>query len=132
MKDNIFIRVVAYFFIPFMCIAMFMSLAGVRGPIQLDDTFMSLLRKATFVSNEWNLQIPNIPQIPLLNNYGVWYDILRFLTTVANAFVNVCNWAINFMNFIISIFTFIAGIIKTLWDYRNFDYTTTGPLTWWL
>lgn len=127
---KLFIKIISFFFVPMVIIALIMYLAGVKGPIQLDNTYYNFMQKVSIQSSEWNIAIPDIPKLKPFDNNEWYLIVLNALIGIYNLIATFLNVIISFLNVIISIFTNIASLIKLLFEFENYS-SSTSELSWW-
>ena len=124
MKD-IFYRIVLSFMFVFLIIALVISLSGIKGPIQLDNTYYNFMQKVANEYNSWHIAIPNIPTIPTSNaGFKVIIDILNFFVTILNVVVLL-------LNKIIELILFIVALFKLLFEFKSINTTSSGAISYW-
>lgn len=112
-------KIVVFFFFFFMVIALFLVLGGRREPIAFDNTYYNFLQRIAISTNQFKLEIPNIPQIPHLDNVGFAWDVLNVLIKFVNIIVNVLNVIVLIFNKVIELITFIVILLKEIITFRD-------------
>lgn len=99
-------------------IAIPLSFLGITR-VELGGPFLAFLRATSIDLSKYKFEIPNIPSIPLSEQVGTGWDILRVFTNFVNFFVTVINAFINIFNIIITLFEFIGLLIKNLITFKD-------------
>lgn len=104
----------------FLClfIAIPLSLAGITR-VELGGSFMALMKNTSRELNDFKVAIPNIPNIPLLDKVGGFWEIVKILTNFINGFVNVLNFIVMILNYAIQLIQFLVLLVKNLILFRD-------------
>lgn len=104
----------------FLCllIAIPLALMGYKK-VELGTPGLALLRVSAIQLEQYKVEIPDIPQIPLFNAGGGWLVVLDFLIKVVNGLTTFINFLVDIFNYIIKIIEYIVIIIKNLITFKD-------------
>lgn len=112
-------KIVVFFFFFFMVIALFLALGGRREPIAFDNTYYNFLQRIALSTSQYKIEIPNIPQIPHIDNVGFGWTVLNVIINFFNIVINVLNVIVLIFNKIIELITFIVILLKEIITFRD-------------
>lgn len=116
---KIIAKIVGFSLFGFMLIALVLYLAGVREPIQLDNTYYSFMQRVNISFNQIKFNIPDIPRIPQLSNVGGFWEIVKVCINFFNGIITVLNIVILILNKIIELLTFAIMIVKEIITFKD-------------
>ena len=107
-------RIIAYIMFGCMTIALVLSFVGIRE-VYLGDGFQNWLRYVNNSLSSWSLEIPKIPDIPLIQQGDEVRSHLRLARVVTVPVANPSNFGkniLNILNLIIMFFNFIIQLLN--------------------
>lgn len=122
MQNSLFVKIVAWLFVPSLIIALMLKFTGVDS---LKGEEMRLLLNSinqNFV--KFKLVIPSIPSIT--NTAYQTNDILKLLTGLANGVIGFINFLVGICNFIVQLVEFSIISLTTITNWvgsRGFQLT---------
>ena len=132
MRSGLIVKIVMFFIVPMLFIALILSMNGV-SKVEFGDGYYAFIQRVARKYNDWKLSIPNIPTIPKNNNVDSW-RIITALIEFANAFIRVFNGLLTIINMVINALQFVLTLIMSLFldipriisgdwsDYNSGDY----------
>lgn len=99
-------------------IAIPLAIAGVTH-VDLGGPFLALLKNTSRELNDYKIAIPNIPEIPPLENVSGFWAVIDVLVKFVNALVKFLNFFVTIINVIIQLFQYIFLVIKNLIVFKD-------------
>lgn len=136
-----FYKIIGFFFLPLMLLALLLSLVGVQQ-ISFDETYYNFMNSVAQTSASWSFEIPKIPSINMIDNQS-WGDVVgsfdnvtdilsffsaigtfftwfgQFFVVLINGLISVLNILITIVNVLISLIQLILSFIYTIFDFRD-------------
>lgn len=134
-------RILTFFILPCLVISFVLFFAGVNSS-NFGSGYYTFLREVNETYSSWSLQIPNIPDIPLLQQEGELTptkSVVRVVTTpvigaggntvlgrlkgIINLLIIFCNFIIKFLNFIITVLNVAIQVLQfvltAVWKFKD-------------
>lgn len=104
----------------FICLmfAISLSMFGVTH-VELGAPFMSFLQQSNRELNDFIIEIPSIPMIPLMEKTNALMLILNVLITFVNGLSNLINFLITIVNIIIKVLQFVFILLNNFITMRD-------------
>lgn len=100
-------------------IAFALYLLGMRK-VELGQPFLSFLKSCAIELNDIKFEIPDIPQVPKLDNQlGYFTSVINVLINFLNGFVAFLNFFVMVINEFIKVLTFLFIVLKNLGTFIN-------------
>lgn len=130
-------KIIASFFLFDLIVALLIcavwSAQGVEfHEVEIGADFLSFVRQCSNELNNNKIEIPNIPQIPMIEDISAegdsnwWSQVLDFFINFANGFFTFINAVINILNFfvqtiniIIQLLQFIFILLRNIFTLRD-------------
>lgn len=110
---KLFLKIVAFFFIPFVFIALILYINGITH-VDFDDRYYRFFMLVNINFSKVQFAIPNIPKIEQFATNQWWALILNAFIWFVNGFFGFLNVIIQIVNYIIEFITYLGVIIYTL------------------
>lgn len=109
--------IVSMFFIC-LVIAIPLAMLGIKH-VDLGPSFIKFLSQTSLDMEKWQLQIPNIPDIPKPPSLGGWLDILSVIIDFFNFLIDLFNVIIGMFNFVLMFTQYIFTLVKNLIMFKD-------------
>ena len=112
-------KIVTYFFLPCMVIALILSFVGVTK-VDFGSQYMDFMRGVSMRLDSWSFEIPRIPDIPQIDSSSSGFlEAINVIVKILNGFVTVINVLIMVVNVAIKLIQFLLTLIYCIIDFRD-------------
>lgn len=101
-----------------LCIAIPLAMLGYKK-VELGTPFLALMSTTTRDLNNYKVQIPDIPRIPLFENPEGILIVIQFLIKVVNGLTALINVIILVVNYVIQILEFLVLLVRNLIQFKD-------------
>lgn len=118
-------RIVSYLFLGLLFFSFFLAIVGVTH-ISTGDEYYSFLGSVSQRFESWKIEIPNIPNVPRMNDgsagdgdniFKAFRMFVNFFVEVINAIIGILNIVILVVNIVIQLIQFICTFLFSMKDF---------------
>lgn len=111
-------RIVAISTLVCLFIAIPLAIMGIKR-VDLGQPFLALMKAVNSDLQNYRIEIPNIPLIPLGSQSGGGWEVLKVVVNFFNFFIQIINIFIQVFNVIIQLFQCIFLVVRHLITFKD-------------